>query len=78
MKKIFLLFILSFSICTIQAQVKWVNVDADFGPLPTNFHVYKTTDSLDGKPFIAYYAEALLKDKNLIFDTDTKIGRAHV
>ena len=75
MKKVFLLFIFSFSICVIYAQVKWDNVDSLFGPLPNNFHVYKTTDSLDGKPFIAYYAEALLKDKNLIFDTDTTYKR---
>ncbi len=71
--KLFTLFtLLSFS---LTAQVKWINVDADFGTLPSNFHVYKTTDSLDGKPFIAYYVEALLKDKNLIFDTDTTYKR---
>ena len=75
MKKIFLIFISSFLICVTHAQVKWVNVDSLFGVLPNNFHVYKTTDSLDGKPFIAYYAEALLKDKNLIFDTDTTYKR---
>ncbi len=57
------------------AQVKWVNVDAGFGKLPANFHVYKTTDSLDGKPFIAYYAEAKLKDKKLNFTTDTTYKR---
>jgi Phosphodiester glycosidase len=57
------------------AQVKWVNADADFGPLPANFHVYKTTDSLDGKPFIAYYAEATLKDKKLHFTADTTYKR---
>lgn len=60
---------------TTTAQVKWVNADADFGPLPANFHVYKTTDSLDGKPFIAYYAEARLKDKNLHFTADTTFKR---
>lgn len=57
------------------AQVKWVNADADFGPLPANFHVYKTTDSLDGKPFIAFYAEARLKDKKLQFTADTTYKR---
>ena len=75
MKKIFFLLIFSIFIYTTHAQVKWVNVDADFGPLPNNFHIFKTTDSLDGKPFIAYYAAALLKDKNLIFDTDTTYKR---
>jgi uncharacterized protein YigE (DUF2233 family) len=57
------------------AQVKWTNVDADFAPLPETFHVYKTIDSLDGKPFIAYYAEAKLKSKKLYFATDTTYKR---
>jgi exopolysaccharide biosynthesis protein len=57
------------------AQQKWINVDSLFVPLPNNFHVYKTTDSLDGKPFLAYYAEAKLKDKNLDFTTDTTYKR---
>lgn len=66
-----------FTFYTITAQVKWINVDTAFGTLPKNFHVYKTTDSLEGKPFIAYYAEALLKDKILIFDTDTTFKRRY-
>ena len=57
------------------AQQKWINVDSAFHPLPPNFHVYKTTDSLDGKPFIAYYAAAKLKDKHLDFTTDTTYKR---
>ena len=57
------------------AQQKWINVDTAFQPLPNNFHVYKCTDSLDGKPFIAYYAEAKLKDKHLDFTTDTTNNR---
>jgi len=57
------------------AQVKWINVDAAFGPLPSTVQVFKTTDSLDGKPFTAYYVKAKLKDKNLDFTTDTTLGR---
>jgi len=57
------------------AQQKWMNVDSAFQPLPRNFHVYKCTDSLDGKPFIAYYAAAKLKDKSMTFTTDTTKGR---
>jgi hypothetical protein len=57
------------------AQQKWINVDTAFGSLPKDFHVYKTTDDLDGKPFIAYYAEAKLKDKELDFTTDTTYRR---
>ncbi len=59
----------------VMAQVKWINVDSDFSPLPKKFHVYKTTDSLDGKPFVAYYAEADLKDKDLQFTTDSTFKR---
>jgi exopolysaccharide biosynthesis protein len=75
MKKITLYTLLTLFTTSLFAQVNWINVDADFAPLPQNFHVFKTTDSLDGKPFIAYYAEALLQDKNLIFDTDTTYKR---
>lgn len=57
------------------AQQKWINVDSEFQPLPDNFHVYKTTDSLNGKPFIAYYAEAKLKDKHFSFTMDTTYKR---
>lgn len=69
-----LLLFLTISISSI-AQQKWVNVDTAFGSLPQNFHVYRTTDSLDSKPFIAYYAEAKLKDKSLDFTTDTTYQR---
>ncbi len=57
------------------AQVTWVNVSADYAPLPATVQVFKTTDSLDGKPFIAYYVKAKLKDKKLDFTTDTTLGR---
>jgi exopolysaccharide biosynthesis protein len=79
MKRIFIaavLVIYFFSSSNILlAQQKWINVDSLFAPLPNNFHVYKTTDSLEGKPFLAYYAEAKLKDKNLDFTTDTTYKR---
>lgn len=57
------------------AQVKWVNADADYAPLPATVQVFKTTDSLDGKPFIAFYVKAKLKDKKLDFTADTTLGR---
>ncbi|MGG9962952.1 phosphodiester glycosidase family protein [Ferruginibacter sp. SUN106] len=76
MKKVFivLLFFL-FNATMLSAQQKWVNVDSAFQLLPDNFHVYKSTDSLDGKPCIAYYAEAKLKDKHLSFTADTSHDR---
>jgi len=57
------------------AQVKWVNVDSLYAPLPSSVQVFKTTDPLDGKPFIAYYVKAKLKDRNLNFTVDTTLGR---
>jgi hypothetical protein len=57
------------------AQVRWINVDTAFAPLPSTVQVFKTTDSLDGKPFIGYYVKAKLKNKNLDFTTDTTLSR---
>lgn len=57
------------------AQVHWINVDSLYRPLPSSIHVYKTTDSLDGKPNIAFYVIADLKDKNLLFNSDTSQNR---
>lgn len=57
------------------SQLRWINVDAHFAPLPSSVQVFKTTDSLDGKPFIAYYVKAKLKDKKLDFTVDTTLGR---
>lgn len=59
----------------IKAQLRWVNADADFGPLPSGVHVFKTNDSLDGKPNIAFYVEAELKNKQLNFTDDTTYKR---
>lgn len=57
------------------AQLTWKNVDSLFQPLPSSVHVYYTNDSLDGKPNIAYYVIADLKDKRLDFTADTSMGR---
>ncbi|HEV7781241.1 MAG TPA: phosphodiester glycosidase family protein [Chitinophagaceae bacterium] len=57
------------------AQLQWQNVDSLFGPLPASVHVYKTTSLLDGKPNIAYYVEADLKNKKLDFIADTSSNR---
>lgn len=57
------------------AQLSWQNADAQYGKLPSSFHVYKTTDSIDGKPNIAFYVIADLKDRKLNFITDTTFKR---
>src|SRR6476620_5038764 len=76
MKKIFLgavLYIITAPFCL--AQVQWTNVDSLYGVLPSSVHVYTTTDLIDGKPNIAYYVIADLKDKKLNFVTDTTYNR---
>ncbi|MGQ0739421.1 MAG: phosphodiester glycosidase family protein [Bacteroidota bacterium] len=60
---------------TVTGQLKWQNVDSLFQPLPASVHVYRTTDPLDGKPNIAFYIEADLKDKKLDFTVDTTYRR---
>ncbi|MEO7446163.1 MAG: phosphodiester glycosidase family protein, partial [Ferruginibacter sp.] len=70
-----IIFIICIFPCSLSAQMKWQNSDAAFAPLPKGFHVYKTTDSLDGKPFIAYYASISLKNHKLKISVDTTLGR---
>ncbi|MFI5130237.1 MAG: hypothetical protein ACHQFX_09615, partial [Chitinophagales bacterium] len=65
MRKFLLFFSFLFISSILSAQLKWQNVDSLYQPLPSSMHVYKTTDSLDGKPNIAYYVEVNLKDKKL-------------
>ena len=50
-------------------------MDSLYGPLPKSVHVYRTTSLIDGKPNIAYYLEADLKDKRLDFTVDTTFQR---
>jgi exopolysaccharide biosynthesis protein len=73
-KKILFPFILFYG-SLLNAQLKWINVDSLYQPLPKRVHVYKTTDSLDGKPNIAFYVIADLKNKRLDFTADTTRDR---
>ncbi|HEX6915048.1 MAG TPA: phosphodiester glycosidase family protein [Chitinophagaceae bacterium] len=57
------------------AQLRWHNVDTAFQPLPSSVHVFMSTDSIEGKPNIAYYLVADLKDRRLSFTTDTSMNR---
>ena len=70
----FLLLALFFSL-SVNAQLKWINVDSLYQPLPSSVHVFKSTDNLDGKPNIAYYVIADLKDKKILFEADTTLNR---
>ena len=75
MKRILVIFCFSFLTQSLTAQLKWINVDSLYQPLPSSVHVYRTNDSLNGKPNIAYYLIADLKDKHLVFDADTTLNR---
>jgi hypothetical protein len=71
---------LLFIICLIGSlssfsQLRWKKVNDSFGYLPKSINIYKTTDSLNGKPFIAYYIEAKLNDRNLEFTTQVGNGK---
>ncbi|MBI1342751.1 MAG: hypothetical protein GC171_07455 [Terrimonas sp.] len=57
------------------AQLHWVNVDAAYQPLPPSIHVYTSTSPLEGKPNIAYYITADLKDPDIEFTVDTTRNR---
>jgi hypothetical protein len=74
MRKCFLLFTLFFSL-SVNAQLKWINVDSLYQPLPSSVHVYYTNEPIDTAPFRAYYLIADLKDKKIDFTVDTTLGR---
>lgn len=76
-RKFFFLFSLCifFVYSDVSAQVEWTNIDAEYQPLPSSMHVFKSTSNLDGKPNIMYYAIADLKDYGLEFTTDTSYKR---
>jgi hypothetical protein len=60
---------------TCLAQWQWKNVDSAFGPLPLSVHVFLTNDLLDGRPSIAYYVSAQLRDKELLFTAQVGKGK---
>jgi exopolysaccharide biosynthesis protein len=57
------------------AQLKWINVDSMYQPLPNGVHVYFSNDSIDGKPNRAFYVSANLKDPQLNFTTQVGNGK---
>jgi hypothetical protein len=77
MKSITALGLLLVASASLKGQMVWHNADSVFGQLPSSFHVYKTTTQLDGKPNIAYYVSAPLKDKHLDFTTQVGHGQRY-
>ncbi|NCI51186.1 phosphodiester glycosidase family protein [Sediminibacterium roseum] len=75
MKKIAAVFVLAIATLAVQAQWNWKNVDSLYGPLPKGVHVYTTNDLVDGKPNIAYYVSADLKEKGIEFTTQVGNGK---
>ena len=74
MKKItlaicFLIPVFSFS------QLKWINVDSLYQPLPKSVHVFYTNESIDTSAFKAFYVIADLNDRKLNFTADTSYKR---
>jgi exopolysaccharide biosynthesis protein len=59
------------------SQLHWQKVDSIYQPLPSSLHVFKTTDSLNGQRFIAYYLSAKLKDKKILFTAQTGDGNRY-
>jgi hypothetical protein len=59
------------------AQLRWTRVDTAFGKLPPAVKVFRTSDSLNGHPFLAYYIEANLKSRKLEFTTQVGAGKRY-
>lgn len=59
------------------SQLRWQRVDTGFGQLPYYVKLYKTTDSLNGRPFIAWLVEADLRSKRLQFTTRSGKGKRY-
>lgn len=76
MRFLFICYFLSIAICSpAQSKLKWIAANNEFGYLPKSIKVFKTTDSLNKRPFIAYYLEVKLKDRNLDFTTQVGNGK---
>src|SRR6185312_13269123 len=74
MKCWIVVFLLTVSFSSI-GQMHWKNLDSFYQPLPSSVHIYKSTDSIDGRPDVVYYVIAALKDKRLNFTADTTYKR---
>jgi hypothetical protein len=66
-----------FLLCPIfcSAQLKWINIDSMYQPLPNGVHVYFSNDSIEGKPNRAFYVSANLKEPQLNFTTQVGNGK---
>jgi len=54
---------------------QWKGVDSAFGPLPASMHVFKTEDSVVGRPSIAYYVSVPLSEPAVAFTSQIGYGK---
>jgi Phosphodiester glycosidase len=73
-KTVFFLNCFSLIISFSFGQVRWTAIEDS---LPTGVRLFRTSDSLNGRPFIAYYIEANLKNKKLEFTTRSGNGQRY-
>jgi hypothetical protein len=59
------------------SQLRWKKANEGFDHLPPSIRIFKTSDSLNGRPFKAWCAEIKLKDKNLEFTAQTGAGNSY-
>ena len=59
------------------AQLHWKKANNEFDSLPKSIRVFKTADSLNGRPFKAWCVEIRLKDKHLEFTAQTGQGSCY-
>lgn len=59
------------------SQVRWTKATNEFDSLPASIRIFKTSDSLNGRPFKAWCAEIRLKDKKIDFTTQTGEGNCY-
>ncbi|WP_207512716.1 phosphodiester glycosidase family protein [Longitalea luteola] len=57
--------------------MKWIKANNEFDSLPASIRIFKTSDSLNGRPFRAWCAEVKLKDKQLDFTAQTGEGNSY-
>lgn len=74
-RRFLLSFFFYFLLSTSFSQLKWQQVSTD--SLPRGLKLFKTKDSVNGRPFIAYYIEANLKNKGLVFTTQVGNGKRY-
>lgn len=74
MKYPFFLFFLAIQ-SGLNAQLDWKDISGEYSPLPSSVKVFRSASPIAGKPNIAFYLVADLKDKNLQFKSDTTLKR---